>query len=132
MEAKPMLHDIKSIDDIKILIDAFYQKVRADELIGPVFNEIAQVNWEHHLPKMYAFWEFLLIGGESYQGNPMEPHRRLNQKVQLKKEFFNRWVELFRSTVDEYFSGIVAEEAKNKAELIAMTWIPKFEQGNIG
>jgi hemoglobin len=128
MEVNPTLHDIRSIDDIKILIDAFYHKVRADELIGPIFNEIARVNWEHHLPKMYAFWEFLLIGGESYQGNPMEPHRRLNQKVQLKKEFFDRWVELFRETVDEHFSGIVAEEAKNKAVLIAMTWIPKFEQ----
>lgn len=132
MEANPVLHDIRTIDDIKILIDAFYHKVRADELIGPIFNEIAQVNWEHHLPKMYSFWEFLLIGGESYQGNPMEPHRKLNQKVQLKKEFFDRWVEIFRKTVDEHFSGIVAEEAKNKAELIAMTWIPKFEQKNIG
>lgn len=132
MESNPVLHDFRTIDDIKILIDAFYHKVRADELIGPIFNEIAQVNWEHHLPKMYSFWEFLLIGGESYQGNPMEPHRKLNQKVQLKKEFFDRWVEIFRKTVDEHFSGIVAEEAKNKAELIAMTWIPKFEQKNIG
>lgn len=123
-------HDIQSITDIKTLIDSFYHKVRKDDLIGYIFNEIAQVNWEHHLPKMYSFWEFLLLGGESYQGNPMEPHRALNQKVQLKKEFFDRWVDLFKQTVDEHFMGIVAEEAKNKAMLIAMTWIPKFEQKN--
>ena len=125
-------HDITSIDDIKILIDSFYQKVKADDLIGYIFNDVAQVNWEHHLPKMYAFWEFLLLGGESYQGNPMEPHRALHQKVSLKKEFFERWVSLFKATVDENFSGINAEEAKNKAMLIAMTWIPKFENKSFG
>src|SRR5688572_11143977 len=118
--------DISSIEDIRTLIDAFYHKVNADDLIGYIFNDIAQVNWEHHLPKMYAFWEFLLLGGEGYQGNPMEPHRNLHQKVPLKKEFFDRWVDLFKSTVDEHFKGINAEEAKNKATMIAMTWIPKF------
>jgi len=130
MEKSASTHDIQSMEDIRTLIDAFYLKVRQDDVIGHIFNEIAQVNWEKHLPKMYAFWEFLLLGGESYQGNPIEPHRNLHQKVELKKEFFDRWVQLFRQTVDEHFSGIVAEEAKNKALMIAMTWIPKFEGKN--
>lgn len=119
--------DITSIEDIRILIDAFYLKVTADDVIGYIFNDIAEVNWEHHLPKMYAFWEFLLLGGEAYTGNPIEPHRALNQKIPLKKEFFDHWVALFTATVDEHFNGINAEEAKNKATLIAMTWIPKFD-----
>jgi truncated hemoglobin YjbI len=59
----------------------------------------------------------------------MEAHKRLNQKINLKKEFFDHWVEIFSATVDELFSGINAGEAKNKARLIAMTWIPKFEGG---
>ena len=120
------LHDISSHDDVKLLIDSFYARVKEDDLIGYIFNEVANVNWEHHLPKMYAFWEFLLLGGEGYQGNPIEPHKNLHQKVPLKKEFFNRWVELFTNNVDEHFKGINAEEAKNKARLIAMTWMPKF------
>ena len=120
------MHDIENIDDVRILIDSFYAKVKNDDLIAFIFNDVAQVDWPKHLPKMYAFWEFLLLGGESYQGNPMEPHRVLHQKVELKKEFFDRWVELFKQTVDENFQGIRAEEAKNKANLIAMTWIPKF------
>lgn len=123
MEAKP---DIEQIEDIRKLIDSFYLKVRADEILGYVFNEVAHVDWENHLPRMYAFWEFLLLGGESYQGNPMGPHLRLNQKIELKKEFFDQWLMLFKDSVDENFSGKISEEAKNKATLIAMTWIPKF------
>jgi hemoglobin len=124
-----VLHDIISTEDIRKLIDTFYTRVKEDEVIGYIFNEVANVNWEHHLPKMYAFWEFLLLGGESYSGNPIEPHKNLHQRHPLKKEFFDRWVELFTRTVDENFRGINAEEAKNKARLIAMTWIPKFTSG---
>ena len=127
MNVLKSMHDIETVEDIRLLIDSFYLKVRSDDLIGYIFNDIAQVNWEHHLPKMYAFWEFLLLGGESYQGNPMEPHRRLHEKVPLTRNFFDRWISLFFQTVDENFSGINAEEAKNKAMLIAQTWIPKFE-----
>ena len=124
MEAK---HDIEHLEDIKKLIDSFYLKVRSDDILGYIFNDVAHVDWEHHLPRMYAFWEFLLLGGESYQGNPMEPHLKLNQKIELKKEFFDRWLFLFKETVNENFSGKTAEEAKNKAMLIALTWVPKFE-----
>lgn len=120
------LPDITSIEDIQQLIDSFYQKIKADDTVGYIFNDIANVNWEHHLPKMYAFWEYLLLGGENYSGNPIEPHIRLREKVELKKEHFDRWVALFTQNVDELFEGTNAEEAKNKARLIALTWMTKL------
>ena len=123
-----VLHDIQSPDDVRTLIDAFYGRIREDDMLGHIFNDIAKVDWPHHLPRMYAFWEFLLLGGEGYAGNPLEPHRRLNQLVRLEKKLFDRWVEIFQSTVDQHFAGNVAEEAKHKARLFALTWIPKFEQ----
>jgi hemoglobin len=123
-----VLHDIQSPDDVRTLIDAFYGRIREDDMLGHIFNDIAKVDWPNHLPRMYSFWEFLLLGGEGYSGNPIEPHRRLHQQVRLEKKLFDRWVEIFQSTVDQYFAGKVAEEAKHKAQLIAMTWIPKFEQ----
>lgn len=132
MDRTAELHDIEHSEDIRLLIDTFYAKVRKDDLIGFIFNDVAKVDWPKHLPKMYAFWEFLLLGGESYFGNPIEPHRALHQKVELKKEFFDRWIALFTQSVEENFHGIRAEEAKNKATLIAMTWIPKFTGGLIG
>jgi hemoglobin len=75
---------------------------------------------------MYAFWEFLLLGKDTYRGNPLEPHRRLHGLVPLTAAHFERWLELFTGTVDELYAGLNAEEAKNRARLIAMTWQPKF------
>lgn len=120
------MHDIENTEDIKLLIDTFYGKVRTDDVIGYIFNDIAKVDWPQHLPKMYSFWEFLLLGKDTYQGNPIEPHRKLSQQVRLKEEHFDRWVKLFHATVDELFAGKNAEEAKNRSMLIAMTWKPKF------
>ena len=48
--------DILSLDDVKLLVDTFYTRVRADELLGPIFDERIQDRWERHLDLMYRFW----------------------------------------------------------------------------
>jgi hemoglobin len=121
-----MKHDIENSDDVKQLIDAFYGKVKEDEIIGYIFNDIAKVDWPHHLPKMYAFWEFMLLGKDTYRGNPLEPHRKLNEQVSLTEAHFDQWLKLFHQTVDEMYDGKNASEAKNRSRLIALTWKPKF------
>jgi hemoglobin len=123
-----MKPDIATSADIKTLIDAFYAKVQADEVIGYIFNEIAKVDWPHHLPVMYAFWDFLLLGNpDAYRGNPVQKHFDLHQKHPLKAEHFDRWVALFQTTVDELFEGAKADDAKFRAFAIAETWKPKFD-----
>ena len=121
-----MKHDIRDLSDIKSLIDAFYQTVTSDDVLGPVFNEIAHVNWEHHLPVMYSFWEFLLLGGGNYTGNPIQKHFDLHAHFPLSDEHFDRWLRIFQETTDLLFEGKTAEEAKFKAYAIAETWKPKF------
>lgn len=121
-----MKPDIQTSEDIQTLIDAFYVEVRRDPVIGYLFNEVAKVDWSHHLPRMYAFWEFLLLGKDTYAGNPIEPHFRLHAMAPLSETHFDRWIALFTQTVDEHFAGAVAENAKTRARLIAMTWKPKF------
>jgi hemoglobin len=119
--------DISTPADIKLLIDTFYSKVQSDDVIGHIFNDIAKVDWAHHLPIMYAFWEFLLLGkADSYRGNPIQKHFDLHQKHPLTAPHFDRWVALFQATVDEFFAGRVAEDAKFRAWAIAETWKPKF------
>lgn len=123
-----MKSDLSTPADIRLLIDTFYEKVKADEVIGFIFNEIAQVNWAHHLPVMYAFWEFLLLGTpDAYRGNPIQKHLDLHQKFPLKIEHFDRWVSLFQGSVDELFEGPTAESAKFRGYAIAETWKPKFD-----
>ena len=120
--------DIATPADVKTLIDAFYAKVQADDVIGYIFNDIAKVDWPRHLPVMYAFWEFLLLGNpDGYRGNPIQKHFDLHQKHPLKAAHFDRWVELFHATVDELFAGSTADNAKFRAFAIAETWKPKFD-----
>ena len=121
------MQDITTPEDIKIMIDAFYSTIIKDDLVGPVFNDVANVNWEHHLPVMYAFWEFLLLGGKNYTGNPIQKHLDLALRVKLKTEYFDRWVEIFNNTVDAHFSGPVADSAKFRAYSISEVWKPKFD-----
>jgi len=114
-----MKKDIKDIADIRILIDHFYARVVPDPMIGSIFTDTFEVNWEKHLPVMYSFWENTLFYTGNYAGNPMMIHRRIHELVQLTPEKFDRWVTLFCSSVDELFEGEKAELAKQRAESIA-------------
>ena len=113
------LPDISSRQDIMHLVNRFYEKVKADEMIGYIFNDVARVDWEKHLPVMYDFWESVIFFTGGYTGNPMITHRKLNQVVHLTPGHFQKWIELFTSTVDENFSGDKAELAKQRAVSIA-------------
>lgn len=104
--------DIVDRNDVIKLVNTFYDKVKADPLIGPVFSH---VDWPHHLPKMYDFWSSMLLGEQSYRGNPMQKHFPLP----IKSEHFNRWLKLFHQTVDENFAGDKAEEVKMRSNSIA-------------
>ena len=110
--------DIAQEEQVKILVDSFYQKVNADPLLSPIFNEVAQVDWQEHLPRLYQFWSTLLFRTHSYQGRPWPKHA----KLPVTADHFARWVSLFKSTVDENFSGPKADEAKNMAASIADTF----------
>ncbi len=106
------MNDIKDRQDIVHLVDAFYGKVRADELLQPVFRH---VDWQLHLPIMYNFWSSMMFGDQSYQGNPFQKHLHLA----ISASHFSRWLQLFIATVDEQFEGLKADEIKSRAQSIA-------------
>lgn len=110
---------LETRDDIKLLVDTFYAKVRQDSLIGPIFTDVAKVNWDEHLPKLYNFWADLLLGEDTYRGRPFPPHMKLN----LIPSHFEQWLRLFVVTVDENFVGLKAEEAKGRALRIARNFM---------
>ena len=120
------MKDIVSQDDIQVLVNSFYDKVKTSE-IGFFFEEIAKVNWEKHLPKMYIFWESVLSATVKFDGNPMGVHFPINEIIPIEKKHFEAWLKLWKETVDENFSGEIAESAKNKAENIAKLMSFKME-----
>jgi hemoglobin len=111
--------DISSRADIERLVNHFYSSVRQDQILGPIFDDIARIDWDHHLPKMYAFWDRILFGTPGFQGNPLAVHLELATKTPLGAREFSRWVSLFRTSVAALFRGPVADEAMTRAERIA-------------
>lgn len=97
--------DILGRDDIVRLVNAFYAKVRADEPLGNVFDGVAKVDWETHLPKLYDFWDTVLFRAGTFRGNPIAAHKKLVDQADLSWPMFERWLGLFRGTVDELFTG---------------------------
>ncbi len=83
---------LESREDIEHLINSFYAKVVKDEVIGFFFNDVAKVNWNKHLPKMYAFWESVLFGQMTYKGNPMGAHFPINEMQAMEQKHFDRWL----------------------------------------
>lgn len=110
---------LETREDIEFLVNKFYDKVGTDKTIGFFFNDVAKVDWSHHLPKMYSFWETLLFGQVSYKGNPMAVHFPINEKVAMEKRHFEHWIKLWTETVEENFTGEMAEMAIYKAKNIA-------------
>jgi len=125
MSNKP---DIKSREEIKILVDSFYKKVLEDNIIKHFFIDVVDVNWGKHMPTMYDFWESTLLNSRSYSGNPMSAHLKLNDKHKMTKVHFDQWLELFIDTIDENFEGNIAEQAKIRAQSIAVVIQSKIYQ----
>lgn len=109
-----MEKEIESIDDIRLLVDSFYDRVRQDQILAPVFNEKIE-DWAPHLDKMYRFWQSILLEQHTYSGAPFPKHVTLP----IGQEHFHRWLSLFNETVDSLFSGNKAQEAKFRATRIA-------------
>ena len=114
-----MSKDILNREDIELLVNSFYDKVKQDSLLAPVFSH---VDWPNHLPIMYNFWSSMLFGDQTYNGNPFQKHIHLKIDV----SHFNRWLELFNSTVENHFVGMKADEVKSRAQSIAGVWQHKL------
>lgn len=105
--------DISTRQQVEQLVDTFYDKVKCDPLLSPVFKDL---DWPKHLPNMYHFWTFNLLGEAGYKGNIIQKHLPLK----INSEHFNQWLKLFNETVDELFVGDKAEEAKSRAYSMAV------------
>jgi hemoglobin len=113
--------DIADREDIAALLRDFYGRAFRDDLLGPVFVDIARMNLDAHLPVMSDFWETVLFRAGTYRGNVLRPHLRLHALARLTPAQFARWLALWRSAVDDSYAGPKAELAKLQATRIAAT-----------
>lgn len=81
--------------ELRTLVHAFYERVRSDPLLGPVFEVRLDGRWEAHLEKMCAFWSSILYATGRFRGDPIGTHARI---AQITPAHFERWLHLFEET----------------------------------
>jgi hemoglobin len=117
-----MEREIRDMNDIKLLVDAFYANVSKDDLLSPIFHgRIADM--PQHLQHMYKFWENILLDQSSYDGTSLLKHEHLP----LMNQHFVRWLSLFLNTIDQLYSGPTADLAKLRAIRMAEEFQYKLE-----
>jgi hemoglobin len=106
---------------IEKLVIHFYQRVQEDELLAPVFNDAAQVNWEHHIPLLCQFWNSIMLKTNEYHGGAYMKHVLIGQKENIQKTHFTRWLSLFQEEATKHLPSDAAKEIVHKASLIAQS-----------
>ncbi len=112
----------RDLDDsaaVATLVDAFYERVLADPLLAPIFNDVAAIDLDEHLPRIKAFWRKMLLGQSGYDRNMVAQHACIHARFPFERRHFDRWLTLFHETIDTNFTGAGAERAKTLATRIA-------------
>ena len=110
--------DIMTREDVRKLVVDFYRDVAMDDVLGPIFAD-AHVDWSAHIPKLTDFWAWQLLGERAYERNPLRAHEPVHARTPFREVHYQRWLELFETTVNELFAGPNAELAKGRARRMA-------------
>ncbi len=107
-----------STESITTLVNDFYTDVRADPVLGPVFEQALHDRWEPHLQRMVDFWSTITLGNKQFSGNVFGKHMALDG---VTPEHFAAWVRLWGQNTDRLFAPEVAHELQTVAHGIART-----------
>ena len=110
LDTRAKIHDV---------VVAFYREVVFDDLLAPVFGEVAEVDWSQHIPRLIDYWCRVLLGEVGYDGHVLGPHRHVHELEPLRPELFDRWFVLWAASVDSRWAGPGADRAKSHAARIA-------------
>ncbi|MFC0314651.1 group III truncated hemoglobin [Gordonia phosphorivorans] len=111
--------DLADRADVVEVLGDFYHRAFADDLLGPVFVDVAQMDLSQHLPAITDFWCKAVLKEGEYRNNVFEPHRLLHQLAHLEPKHFERWLSLWHTTIDDRHRGPKADLAKLQGARIA-------------
>lgn len=114
----PTRPDLADDAQIERLVRGFYREAAVDDVLGPVFDAVG-LDWSEHIGRVTAFWSWQLLGGRRYDGRPLRSHRRAAELVPFTEAHYERWLELFASTVEAGWQGPLAELAVARAHRMA-------------
>lgn len=105
-------------DDLTRVVHAFYERVRDDAQLGPVFAG-AVADWPEHLATLSSFWSSVMLQSGTYKGNPMRVHSLLGPEL-VTPARFARWLELWGETTGELLAPEAALRLQEKAARMAV------------
>ncbi len=114
-----MKYDRITEENIRMLVDRFYARIRQDPQLAPIFNNAigeTSAEWTAHLQRMYDFWSSIMLASRRYHGNPMKKHLDLPP---FEERLFDRWLELFSTVANEIFNDGIADSFTGKSRNIA-------------
>ena len=124
-----MKNDIQNREDVNLVVTTFYDKIRKDALLSPIFNERI-THWDKHLAHLTDFWESSLFFVNKYKGNPLEKHIQVDTAIKntINEQHFGVWLNYWIQTLDELFEGEKVNIAKNRARKMGtFIYIKLFE-----
>jgi hemoglobin len=104
---------------IERLVRGFYTRIRADERLGPIFDQKLRGQWEPHLLRMVDFWSSLMLTTGRYSGRPLQKHLGLDM---VRPEDFEIWLRLFKATALEVGGEAFAAAFMSKADRVAASF----------
>lgn len=107
--------DLDSEAAIDTLVLTFYFKLLNDELMAPLFYQVAQIDVGPHIVKIAHYWYKMLLGDKRYQRHTLQVHRDVHVQSPLTGAHHERWLMHFIATVDANFAGAKADQAKRLA-----------------
>lgn len=118
-ESSPTTGDLGTRSAIHDLVVAFYREIAFDEILAPVFDEVAETDWAVHIPRLIDYWCTILLGERSYSGALLDAHREVHRRSAFSDEHFDRWYRLWVASIDARWRGPRAEHAKAHAAATA-------------
>jgi len=110
--------DSVSEEMISTLVHKFYDAIRDDAVLGPIFNERITA-WDRHLQTMCDFWSSITLKTRRFQGRPMLKHQLIADRT--GPDHFTRWLELFKQVVEEEIPPHLQMEFLEPAARIAQS-----------
>jgi hemoglobin len=110
--------DLVSRSDVHDLVVEFYREVVLDEVLEPLFGDVAEVDWAQHIPRLVDYWCRILLDDDSYAGQVMAAHRHLHDLEPIRAVHCDRWYGLWARCLDSHWDGPVADHAKAHARTL--------------
>ena len=126
-----MLFDTVDRVSVETMVRQFYATIVEDDIVGPYFiralgNDLKNYKWHEHFNTLDRFWLMMMNGEKDYWGDPFPPHAFLGT---LYPETFERWLQLFRETVDALFIPEIADKFYKKGEVLAERFMDYLDVG---